>query len=51
MEINSPDQVGKDALMAFAIAIIATLIVACMTSCSTTESISETKYECVWTQN
>lgn len=58
MDINSPDQVGKDALMAFVIAIIATLIVACITSCSSMQTIHEydiiktqkTKYDCTWTQ-
>ena len=61
MEIISPDQVGKDALMAFVVAIIATLIVACITSCSTRVPMQTihkydivktqtTKYDCTWTQ-
>lgn len=50
MEINSPDQVGKDALMALVVSFLAVLLLACITSCSTSNQLTHKKYECVWTQ-
>ena len=58
MEINNPDQVGKDALMALAVSFLAVILLACITSCSATQTIhkydilktQKTKYDCTWTQ-
>lgn len=61
MEINNTDQPGKDALMAMLLAVIATLIIASITSCSTRVPMQTihkydvvktqtTKYDCTWTQ-
>ena len=45
MEINNPDQVGKDALMALVVSFLAVILLACITSCTTTLP-TQTTYDC-----